>query len=142
MKKHNIDLLIVDDNEAFNLLLEHELSEFLKQKVIRNKYKVNILTFMSSEECIQSIKKRPQHKHTITFLDYYLGDAINGFHVLKLLREQNHNMQIIIMSRSPQVKDKIHHLNGENINLNFIVKDEYTPAMCKVLLENYLENFQ
>lgn len=142
MKKHEIDLLIVDDNEAFNMLLEHELSEYLKQKTVKYKFQVNILTFVSSEDCIQSIKKRPQNKHTITFLDYYLGEAINGFHVLKLLREQNHNMQIIIMSRSQHVKDKVEYLNGENINLNFIVKDEYTPAMCKILLENYLENFQ
>jgi CheY-like chemotaxis protein len=142
MKKHEIDLLIVDDNETFNLLLEHELSEYLKQKPVKYKFQVNILTFLSSEECIQFIKKRPPNKHAITFLDYYLGEAINGFHVLKLLREQNYNMQIIIMSRSSHVKEKILDLNRENINLNFIVKDEYTPAMCKILLENYLENFQ
>jgi len=75
----------------------------------------------------------------LTFIDYYLGEAINGLHILKLLNERNKNLQVVLMSRSSHIKEKMEYLNAENINLQFIVKDEYTPAMCKLILETYLE---
>ena len=140
MKKHEIDLLIVEDNEAFNLLLEKELSDYLNQKQVKEKFRISMFSFYNSDECIQTIRKRPPDKDTISFIDFYLGDAINGLHVLKLLNERNKNIQVVMMSRSPHVKEKMQHLKDENTNLHFLVKDEYTPAMCKMLLETFLES--
>lgn len=140
MKKHEIDLLIVEDNEAFSLLLERELCDYLNQEYVKSKYDVSLFKFINSDECIQTVRKRPSDKNTITFIDYYLGEAINGLHILKLLIEKYKSLQVVLMSRSPNVREKIHSFIVENINVHFIVKDEYTPAMCKVILESYLEN--
>ncbi|HEY4789365.1 MAG TPA: hypothetical protein VIH57_25115 [Bacteroidales bacterium] len=140
MKKREIDLLIIEDNEAFSLLLERELANYLNQRQIKEKFRINMLTFLSSDECLQAIRKSPPNKDTISFIDFYLGEAINGLHVLKLLHERQKNIQVVMMSKSPHVKDKIQNLTMDNLNLHFIVKDEYTPVMCKMLLETFLES--
>lgn len=141
MEKHEVDLFVIEDNEVFCRLLVKDLERCVEQMYIRSRFDVNICSYVNSEAYMDSIKnKGPVNNDTIAFIDYYLGNGVNGVHILKLLKDHYKNLQVVLMSRLPQVKDKINNKVDENINLHFIVKDEYTPAVCRIFLENYLEN--
>lgn len=140
MEKHEVDLVVIDDNEIFCDLLMKELNKCMQQIHFQSRFAFNIYSFNNSEDCVFLIKKL-QFKHTIAFVDYYLGDVINGAHIIKLLKERNKSLSVILISKSPNIKDKMHYLTDQNIHFHFVVKDEYTPAVCAMFLEHYLVDF-
>ena len=96
MQKHEIDLLIVEDNQFFGHLLIHELKQCISRIHIRSKFDFNFYICTSSEDCIRAIRKIVPNKDTIAFVDYYLGDGSNGLHIMKLLMERSKNLQVIM----------------------------------------------
>jgi len=135
--KKIINVLVVDDNEYYNSLISKILQQSKPSSNLKGKYRVVLHSFTDSLECIRKIKSGELMQHdTIAFVDYYMGNGINGAHIIKLLKEQNHQTMAILLSQSKAVEEKSNRAHPDFI----VTKDTLAPALCRLYLEQFIEN--
>ena len=135
--KKTINVLVVEDNEYFNNLLSKVLQQSVNAVRPGRNYKLVLHSFTDSLECVKKIKSRElENKDTIAFVDYYMGNGINGAHIIKLLKEQNHDAMTVLLSQSKAIEEK----NNLNHPDYIVMKDSLAPALCRLYLEQFIEN--
>jgi CheY-like chemotaxis protein len=135
--KKTINVLVMEDNEYYNSLLTKALKQSIHTLQPTEKYKLVLHSFTNSLECIRKIKSSDLVKNdTIAFVDYYMNNGVNGAHIIKLLKEQNNDTMVILLSHSRAVAEKS-KLNNHNF---FVSKDSSAPALCCLYLEQFIEN--
>jgi DNA-binding NtrC family response regulator len=82
-------IFFVDDDKMILNLLEY---------TINNKENIDVMTFQSGEECLNRMDLKPD----IIVLDHFFkvnGDVeMNGLEILKLIREKDKNIPVIILT--------------------------------------------
>ena len=135
--KKKINVLVVEDNEYFNSLLSKTLQQSIHSSSLKGKYQLVLHSFTNSLDCIRKIKSHElEHNDTIAFVDYYMGNGINGAHIIKLLKEQNNDTVAVLLSQSKAVEEKNNLSHPDYI----VMKDTSTPALCRLYLEQFIEN--
>ncbi len=135
--KKKINVLVVEDNEYYNQLLTGALTKSIRSLPGNSRFEMSFHSFTDSQECVKKIKShRLSYDDTIAFVDYYLGNGINGEHIQKILKEQNNDTLVILLSQSKNIKQK----TKQNNSSYFVVKDAFAPALCCLYLEQYLES--
>ncbi len=135
--KKKINVLVVEDNIYYNILLSNALQQsihFVKKEV---KYQLVLQSFVDARMCMQKLESDEFRKNDIiAFVDYYVGDGITGSSIINKLKNQNSHTQAILLSQSKEVKEE-----GEPNNHDyFVVKDTFAPALCRLYLDQYIEN--
>ncbi|MBN2481689.1 MAG: hypothetical protein JXB19_08120 [Bacteroidales bacterium] len=136
--KETIYVLIIEDSEYYNSLLSRELKKIIASLPQRDHFRFVFHSFTDSLECVRKIKSSElAHNKTVAFIDFYIGHGINGAHIIRLLKRQNHNAKAVLISNSNNITGK------DNLNIfdYFITKDAFAPSFCRVYLEHYLENY-
>jgi CheY-like chemotaxis protein len=135
--KENITIMVVEDNVYYNKLLTSALSKKLKALSRFLNFPYEIQSFVDAGEWIQKIKSNTLNKaDSILFVDYYLGDGINGSHIIKLLREQPFNSTVVLLSKSKNAPQK----TSAGYYDFFILKDESALPLCCLCLEQFIDN--
>jgi two-component system OmpR family response regulator len=98
MQSQALNLFIVDDNALMVMALKKYLME-------RFGSGVNIKTFASGEECLNSINEDTN----IVILDYHL-EGKNGNEVLKSIKERNPATQVIMFSSNENIGTAVESL--------------------------------
>ena len=144
MKAHaitQIDILIMEDDIFYNNLIAKTIRNFQQKPEIKNRFNLTVNQYTNPDECLQKAKKyNNQNIISIAFVDYYLGDGINGKHLVNLLVERNKNIKIVLMSQSEKVIEKTNVPMSESNRFVKILKHEYTPDICCTIIENYISN--
>ncbi|OFX20908.1 MAG: hypothetical protein A2041_05455 [Bacteroidetes bacterium GWA2_31_9b] len=144
MKTHTItqiDILIMEDNIFYNNLIAKTIHNFQQKPEIKNRFNLNVNQYTNPDECLKKAKEyNNQNIISIAFVDYYLGDGINGKHLVNLLVERNKNIKIVLMSQSEKVIEKTNVPMSESNRFVKILKHEYTPDICCTIIENYISN--
>lgn len=83
-------IFVVEDNEWYNKLLVHNLS-------LNPDYEV--ISCFSGKECIDRLVEAPD----VITLDYRLPD-MNGIEVLKLIKQENDDIQVILISEQEDIE--------------------------------------
>ena len=135
--KKIINVLVMEDNKYYNNLLSAALRQSISKIQDRFNYKMVLHSFTDSQKCMKKIKSNELLQNdTIAFVDYYLGDGINGSHIVKRLKEQNREVIVILLSQSRIV--------GQRPNLikydYFVAKDSSALALCCLYLEQFADN--
>ena len=102
-------IFIVEDNSVYNKLIVNHLRT---HKLIRTE------SFLSGEECLQSIDRKPD----IIIQDYLL-DGINGIEVLKATRKKYPETEFIFLSGQNDIEVAINSMKYGAYD--YIVKDQY-----------------
>jgi ActR/RegA family two-component response regulator len=137
--KKKVDLLILEDDIFYSNLLAKKFKNFRESPDIKENYKIKIEQFNTPEGCLEKAKSLMDNDQpTIAFVDYYLGNGINGHHIIKLLVEQNEAIKIVMMSQSENVVKKMK--NVKNPTFTKVLKHEHTPEICCMMLEQYIQN--
>ena len=135
--KKTINVLVVEDNEYYNNLLSKVVQQCNQSSGMKGKCRVVLHSFTDSRECIRKIKSGELMQHdTIAFVDYYMGNGINGAHIIKLLKEQNKGTMAVLLSQSKGVEEKSSLAHPDYI----VMKDTLAPALCRLYLEQFIEN--
>ncbi len=135
--KKTVRILLLEDNPYFNNLLLQELRNCVNGDRFRLDFRFMFHTFTDACELIIRLKSQDfKDNYSIAFIDYYLGNGINGSHIIKMLKEQTAETAIVLLSQSKQVKEKI---NPSSYDF-FVPKDSSAAALCRLCLEQYLEN--
>jgi len=135
--KKTINVLVIEDNEYYNSLLSKTLQESNQTSNLKDKCRVVLHSFTDSLACIRKIRSGElMHDDTIAFVDYYMGNGINGAHIIKLLKEQNNDTMAVLLSQSKTVEEKSNLAHPDYI----VLKDTSAPALCRLYLEQFIEN--
>jgi CheY-like chemotaxis protein len=132
-----VNVLVVEDNEYFNSLIYNALQQsthFVNRKM---KYKLVLHSFIDSRECVQKIESREfDNNGLIAFVDNKTDNGISGAQIIKLLKKENTNTMAILLSQSRVMEDR----SVQNNYDYFIIKDTFAPALCRLYLDQYIEN--
>ena len=132
-----VNVLVVEDNEYFNSLIYNALQQsthFVNRKM---KYKLVLHSFIDSRECVQKIESREfDNNGLIAFVDNKTDNGISGAQIIKLLKKENTNTMAILLSQSSVTEER----SVQNNYDYFIIKDTFAPALCRLYLDQYIEN--
>jgi CheY-like chemotaxis protein len=132
-----VNVLVVEDNEYFNSLIYNALQQsthFVNRKM---KYKLVLHSFIDSRECVQKIESREfDNNGLIAFVDNKTDNGISGAQIIKLLKKENTNTMAILLSQSRVTEER----SVQNNYDYFIIKDTFAPALCRLYLDQYIEN--
>jgi CheY-like chemotaxis protein len=135
--KQTVNVLVVEDNEYYNNLIFNALQQsihFVQQKL---KYRLVLHAFTDFCDCIQKIKSHEfVENDVVAFVDYNLGNIVNGAQIIKLLKNENSNTLAVLLSQSSAIEER----SMQN-NYDFcVIKDTFAPALCRLYLDQYIEN--
>jgi hypothetical protein len=135
--KKIVRILLLEDNPYFNNLLLQELRNCVKGDRFKLNFSFMFHNFTDAGELIMRLKSQDfKDNYSIAFIDYYLGSGINGSHIIKILKEQSAETAIVLISQSKSVKEKVDPSSYDY----FVPKDNSAAALCRLCLEQYLEN--
>jgi CheY-like chemotaxis protein len=135
--KKTINVLVVEDNEYYNNLIFNALQQsahFFQQEV---NYQLVLHSFIDSHECMRTIESREfMDDDVIAFVDYNMENGITGSQIIRLLKKENSSARAVLLSQSKNIEEK----NTNNNYDFFVIKDAFAPALCRLYLDQYIEN--
>ena len=90
MDEKPLKIFIVEDDEWYNRMLVHDLS-------LNPDYEIE--SFTTGKECLKNLYKNPD----VVTLDYRLPD-MQGLEILKKIKEENEEIQVIIISEQDEIE--------------------------------------
>ncbi len=90
MSKRLFKIFVVEDDDWYNRLLVHNLS-------LNPDYEV--ISFFSGHDCLANLHQNPD----LITLDYRLPDS-NGIEILKSIKNENDNIQVILISEQSDIE--------------------------------------
>lgn len=135
--KQTVNVLVVEDNEYYNSLIFNALQQsihFVQQKL---KYKLVLHAFTDFCDFVQKIKS-PEfvENDVVAFVDHNMGNGVTGAQIIKLLKKENSNTLAVLLSQSSAVEERSQQNNYDF----FVIKDTFAPALCRLYLDQYIEN--
>jgi two-component system OmpR family response regulator len=101
----DLSVFLVDDDKMFLRSLEHYLQHQLKPAI-------KIRSFLSGEECLESLYQSP----SVIVLDYFLNKdhlgAMNGSQILRKIKQSHPEIPVIVMSGQEEVDVAIETLKS------------------------------
>ena len=135
--KQTINVLVVEDNEYYNNLIFNALqqsSHFVQRKL---NYKLILHSFINSFDCMQKIESHEFiDNDVIAFVDNNMDNGISGAEIIGQLKNSNNNTFAVLLSQSRRVEES----STQNNYDFFIIKDIFAPALCRLYLDQYIEN--
>ena len=130
-------VVLVEDEENLNALI----------KAYLEKSGYNVICYLNGEDAIRNINIKAH----LWILDIMLGGDVNGFDIIKKIREQNEEIPVIFTSARDQDLDKIIGLElGSDdyitkpyspkelvLRVNNIIKRVYTKDIQKITYDEY-----
>jgi hypothetical protein len=126
--KQKINVLVVEDNEYYNNLIFNALQQSTHFVQSKMKYQLVMHSFVDSSDCMRKIESREFiDNDVIAFVDHNMGDEINGAQI---------NTLAVLLSQSSTIEER----STQN-NYDFcVIKDTFAPALCRLYLDQYIEN--
>ena len=135
--KQTVDVLVVEDNEYYNNLIFNALQQSIYFVQHKMKYKLVLHSFIDSADCLRKIESREFiHNDVIAFIDYNMDNGISGAQIIRLLKKENCNTLAVLLSQSSTMEERSIRNNYDF----FVIKDTFAPALCRLYLDQYIEN--
>lgn len=137
----DVNVLIIEDDHYYNDLLAKRIRSLKNKPDINGRYRLKIQQIFEPEQFLDKKDNgMEQSGRTIAFVDFYLGSGRNGLQVSGKLADMNEDIKIVLMSHSEEVIRELEQ-SGSDANLyTNLVKHEYTPEICSIIVENYINN--
>ncbi len=135
--KQTVNVLVVGDNEYYNSLIFNALQQSIHFVEHKMKYKLVLHSFIDSYNCIRKIESREFiDNDVIAFVDYNMDNGISGAEIIRLLKKENNNTLAVLLSQSRTIEER----STQNNYDFFVIKDTFAPALCRLYLDQYIEN--
>jgi len=135
--KQTVDVLVVEDNEYYNNLIFNALQQSIHFVNRKMKYKLVFHSFVDSSDCMRKIDSREfNNNDVIAFVDNRMDSGINGSQIIGRLKKENSNTLAVLLSQSTFIEERSLQNNYDF----FVVKDTFAPALCRLYLDQYIEN--
>jgi CheY-like chemotaxis protein len=133
--KQTVNVLVVEDNEYYNSLIFNALQQ--SSHFVTRKLKLVLHSFVDSSDCLRKIESREFiDNDVVAFVDYNAGNGISGAQIIKSLKKENNNTLAVLLSQSRSIEERSIQNNYDF----FVIKDTFAPALCRLYLDQYIEN--
>ena len=135
--KQTVNVLVVEDNEYFNNLIFNALQESIHFDQTKLKYKLVLHSFIDSVDCLRKIESHEFiDNDVVAFVDSKIDNGISGAQIIKLLKKGNSNTLAVLLSPSRVIDERSMQNNYDY----FVIKDTFAPALCRLYLDQFIEN--
>jgi hypothetical protein len=141
MKGENkiLDIVVLEDNDYYRSALLKELKNTVKKLSLEKN--VEWHGYNDTTKFIKDFKNNKfSEKNTLAFIDFYLGNGVNGGHIYKMFQEANSGIKAIMLSQSKNILQVFRKKTGSSGNIEYLVKDEYALMICSLFLEQHIES--
>jgi CheY-like chemotaxis protein len=135
--KQTVNVLVVEDNEYLNNLIFNALQQSIHFVQSKLNYKLVLHSFVDSVDCLRKIESREFiDNDVVAFVDSNMDNGISGTQIIKLLKRENSNILAVLLSQTRIIEER----SMQNSYDFFIIKDTFTPALCRLYLDQFIEN--
>lgn len=135
--KQTVNVLVVEDNEYYNSLIFNALQQSIHFVQTDVKYKLILHSFVDSADCMRKIESHEFIENdVIAFVDSKMDNGISGAQIIKLLKKGNSNTLAVLLSQSRLLDEKCIQNNYDF----YVIKDTFAPALCRLYLDQFIEN--
>jgi hypothetical protein len=135
--KQTVNVLIVEDNEYYNNLIFNALQQSIHFVQRKLKYRLILHSFTDSSDCIEKIESRKfKDNDVVAFVDHRMDNGVSGGQIIKLLKKINSNTLAVLLSPSRAIEERSIQNNYDF----FVIKDIFAPALCRLYLDQFIEN--
>jgi len=135
--KKTINILIVEANEYFNNLIFNALQQSIHFVQREMNFRLVLHSFVDSSVVMRKIESREFiNNDVIAFVDGKMDNGISGTQIVKLLKKENTNTLAVLLSQS-NTAEEIRIQNNYDF---FVIKDTFAPALCRLYLDQFIEN--
>jgi CheY-like chemotaxis protein len=135
--KQTVNVLVVEDNEYLNSLIFNALQQSIHFDQTKLKYRLVLHSFIDSVDCLRKIESREFIDNDIVaFIDIKMDNGISGAQIIKLLKMGNSNTMAVLLSPSRVTEERSMQNNYDF----FVIKDTFAPALCRLYLDQFIEN--
>ena len=135
--KKTVNILIVEANEYFNNLIFNALQQSIHFIQREMDFRLVIHSFVDSSVCMRKIESREFiDNDVVAFIDSKIDNGISGAQIIKLLKKGNSNTLAVLLSQS-NTAEEIRIQNNYDF---FVIKDTFAPALCRLYLDQFIEN--
>ena len=135
--KKTVNILIVEANEYFNNLILNALQQSIHFVQREMDFRLILHSFVDSSACMRKIESREYiDNDIIAFVDGKTVNGISGTQIIKLLKKENTNTLAVLLSQSNSAEE----IRIQNNYDFFVVKDTFAPALCRLYLDQFIEN--
>ena len=118
MEKKQFKIIILDDSVFYNKLLTKQIEEHTEDLMYNKGCNFNIRSYIDSTTFLNNLEKDTD----IAFVDYHLGQGLNGGDLIKKIEAHCLNCKIVIVSQNKNVQTVIDSVSEGSTA--FIYKDE------------------
>ena len=135
--KQTINVLVIEDNEYYNNLILNALQQSIHFMQKKLNFRLILHSFTDSIDCIRKIESRIfKNNDVVAFVDHNLGNGVYANQIIRLLKKENDNTLAVLLSQSPAGDEKCRNSYYDF----FVLKDIFAPALCRLYLDQYIEN--
>ena len=135
--KKTVNILIVEANEYFNNLIFNALQQSIHFVQREMDFRLILHSFVDSSACMRKIESREFiDNDVVAFVDIKMDNGISGAQIIKLLKMGNSNTMAVLLSPSRVIEERSMQNNYDF----FVVKDTFAPALCRLYLDQFIEN--
>ena len=133
--KQTVNVLVVEDNEYYNDLIFNALQQSIH--FVQRKFRLVLHSFVDSSDCIRKIEEKEFiDNDVVAFVDCKMDNGISGAQIIKLLKRENSNTLAVLLSQSRAIEERSLQNNYDF----FVIKDTFAPALCRLYLDQFIEN--
>ena len=135
--KQTVDVLVIEDNEYLNNLIFNALQQSIHFIQTKLRYKLVLHSFVDSVDCLRKIESREFNDNdVVAFVDSKMDNGVSGAQIIKLLKKENGNTLAVLLSQSRVIEERSMQNNYDF----FVIKDTFAPALCRLYLDQFIEN--
>jgi hypothetical protein len=135
--KKTVNILIIEANAYFNNLILNALQQSVHFVQREMAFRLVLHSFVDSLVCMRKIESHEFiNNDVIAFVDGKMDNGISGTQIIKLLKKENTNTLAVLLSQSITAEE-IHIQNSYDF---FVIKDTFAPALCRLYLDQFIEN--
>lgn len=124
-------VFLVDDDNVYLDTLEHNLNKNSPGNITIKKY-------LTGEQCLKELHQNPD----IVILDYQLNTkdktAMNGIEILKRIKSQNRDVQVIMLSGQDSLEVAVNCI--KNGAYDYLIKNESALVRAAQMIKNLVYN--
>ena len=141
MKKKAIHLILIEEDEHLHAMIADQLKQTtlkLSARYALDFPMVNLFDYKDAHAFLKSLSP-VNNLPAYLFIDFDGKYGESGAYLIQVAKEKFKNIRLILMAGSKNAIFNTKHVFDVHDVYDYVIRDNYAPAVCALLLEQYIE---